>query len=94
MHDGSLFKLSWARKQPRLHDFLNRKEKGRPISKSKTWNKMKKNMTHMKHVSNEILLQKRNKNKRRLWLEDVPKINVEQIKYKRELYLYVYPLGI
>jgi len=48
----------------------------------------------MKHVSNEILLQKRNKNKRRLWLEDVPKINVEQIKYKRELYLYVYPLGI
>jgi len=61
MHDGSLFKLSWAWKQPRLQDFLNQKEnKGRPISKSRSWNKMNKNMTRMKHVFKDILLHKKN----------------------------------
>jgi len=61
-HDGSLLKLSWKWKQPGLHDFLNQKEnKGRPISKFRSWSKTNKNMTHVKHVSNKILLQKKKK---------------------------------
>ncbi len=61
--------------------FPNQNEnKGKHNSRSKLWNKKnkKKNTTHGKQKSNKILLQRRNKTK--LWQENVPKINVEQIK--------------
>jgi hypothetical protein len=50
-------------------------------------------MTNAKEESNKILLQGRNKNKTRLWQENMPKTNVEQIKGNEEFYLYLYPLG-
>jgi hypothetical protein len=46
--------VSWAWKQSNLHDFLNQNEKkGKPIFKSRSWNKTikNKNMTHVKKKS-------------------------------------------
>jgi hypothetical protein len=44
--------------------------------------------------SNEILLQRKNKNKTNLWIENVSKIGVEHIKYNVEFYLHLYLLSI
>ncbi len=44
-----------------------------------------------KQESNKILLQRRTRKK--LWQENIPKINVEQTKGNEDLCLYLYPLG-
>jgi len=63
-----------------------------PNFKSKSWNKKNnnKNMTCVKQNFNKILLQIRNKT--RLWQENIPKIDVEQIKNNGEFYFYLHPL--
>jgi hypothetical protein len=43
--------------------------------------------------SNKILLKGINKNKTRIWKENVSKTCVEHIKNNGEFYLYLYPLG-
>jgi hypothetical protein len=50
-------------------------------------------MTHVKQESNKNLLQGINKNKTRLWQENLLKIGVEHIKSNGKFYLYLYPLG-
>jgi hypothetical protein len=40
-----------------------------------------------------ILLQEGNKNRTRLWQENIPKINVEQIEGNGKFYFYLYPLS-
>jgi hypothetical protein len=40
-----------------------------------------------------ILLQEGNKNKTKLWQENVSKTNVEQIENNEKLYLYLYSLS-
>jgi len=52
-----------------------------------------KDMTHVKQESNWNLLQGINKNKTRLWQENLLKIGVEHIKSNGKFYLYLYPLG-
>ncbi len=52
-----------------------------------------KDMTHVKQESNKNLLQGINKNKTRLWQENLLKIGVEHIKSNGKFYLYLYPLG-
>jgi hypothetical protein len=44
-------------------------------------------------MCNKILLQGRNKNRARLWQDNVPNIDVEQTKGNGKFYLYLYPLG-
>jgi hypothetical protein len=88
--------LSHKQKQPNFRNFLNQYENNNKSNpKSWLWNKKKKNKntTHVKQKSNIIFLQGRNKNKTRLWQENVPKTGVEQTKGNREFYLYLYPLG-
>jgi hypothetical protein len=46
-----------------------------------------KDMTHAKQESNNMLLQGRNKNRTRLWQENIPKTSVEHIKSNDEFYL-------
>ncbi len=94
IHESPRLYLSWAWKQSNLQDFLNQNEnKGKLIFKSKSWNKTNKNkhMTHVKQKSNKILLQKRNKNKTKLWKKNILKINVEQTKVmgnSTSIYIY------
>jgi hypothetical protein len=73
--------------------FTQNKNKGRPNSKFISWNKKNKNKNTkcVKQKSNKILLQKINKTK--LWQENVPKNDVEQIEGNGEFYFYLYPLG-
>jgi hypothetical protein len=56
--------MSGAWKQPRLKDFFTQEQnKGRPSSRSRSWNNKNKNenTTHAKQKSNKILLQKKQK---------------------------------
>jgi len=57
--------------------FTQNKNKNKPISKFKSWNKTnkQKNMTHVKQKSNKILLQRINRT--RLWQEKVYETSVE-----------------
>jgi hypothetical protein len=46
-------------------------------------------MTCARQESNKILLQEQNKNKTRLWQENVSKTSVEHIKGNGKFYLYL-----
>jgi hypothetical protein len=52
-----------------------------------------KDMLNTKQESNKILLQGRNKNWIRLWQENIPKIDVEQIKGSGNFFFLFIPLG-
>ncbi len=84
-------------KQPSLYGFLNQdKNMSKPSSKSKSQNEKNKNKntSYAKQKSNKILLQEWNKNRIKLWQENVFKINVEQTENNVGFYLYLHPLGI
>jgi hypothetical protein len=74
--------LSQAWKQPSLQDFLTKTKimacLGPNLNHETKYEK--KNTTRVKQKSNKILLQGINKNKRRLWEENIHKISVEHIK--------------
>ncbi len=53
-----------------------------------------KNMLSAKQESNKILLQRRNKNKIRLWQENIPKMMLNKLKVMGFFFFYLYPLGI
>jgi hypothetical protein len=68
LNGGSLFKLSSAQKQPKLHDFLIKTRTRACLilntnHETKKKKKKNKNTTCAKQESNKILLQKRNKTK-------------------------------
>jgi hypothetical protein len=77
-------------------DFLNQDgNKHKFYAKSRLWNNKNKNKntTRVKQKFNKIVLQKRNKNKTKLWQRNVFKICVEKINGDRIFYLDLYPLG-
>jgi hypothetical protein len=51
-------------------------------------------MLSAKQESNKILLQRRNKNKIRLWQENIPKMMLNKLKVMGFFFFYLYPLGI
>ncbi len=69
------------------------KNKGKPSSKFKLWNKKNKNKntTCVKQDSNKILLQEGNKNKTRLWQKKIPKLVLNILKVMgNSTFIYTY----
>jgi len=89
--------LSWAWKQPNLHNFLNQnKNIGKLSSKFKSRNKKNKNnnITCVRQIFNKILLHERYKNIIKMWQKNALKTNVEQTESNVWIYFYSYPSGI
>jgi hypothetical protein len=59
---------------------------------------MKQNKQEQEHNMCEIRIQqdfiaKKKQKQNKVMIKNIPKINVEQIKNKKEFYLYLYPLS-